>query len=230
MTHRFPSTANQPEAYHVEQETYRARRATVDDLPSLHGLWQKAGLPWDQLERYVTEFIVIPDDSGLLVGAIGLQVEGDQALVHSEAFFDCEIADAARQALWQRIQIIARNQGVYRLWTLEDAPFWTTTLVRASEAEAASLRAPFADPTAVWWTHQLLDPVRAQALLDERLALWSAQRQADSTELAEGIQRIRRISYGIAGAVALSMCLLVLYVLIRRPDALQQLLRGLGSQ
>jgi len=214
----------------VEDEPIRARRATVDDLPALHALWQRAGLPWDQLDRFVTEFLVIPGEEGILLAAIGLQVDGDQGLFHSEAILPNEDADSYRAALWQRLQIVARNHGAVRLWTLEDAPFWRSVFVQADPALIHALQTSFADPTAEWWTFQIIDPAKAQKLVDEQLALWEATRQVGSTDLTDSIQRFRQISFLLVGVVITMMLGMVLYVLVRRPDALQQVIRGFGGR
>ncbi len=230
MIPRSQHSATTADSAAIETEFLTARRATVDDLPALQALWQQAALPWDELERYVTEFVVVPDEGGVILAAIGLQVDGDQALLHSEAILPSNMADATRQSLWQRLQIVGRNQGVCRIWTLEDAPFWTAVFARATPEEIADLRTSFADPSGSWWTHQLLDPKRTQQLLDERLALWEANRRTESTDLADTIQQIRRVSYAIVGIIILMMLCMVLYVLLRRPGAIQRILQGLSSQ
>lgn len=208
----------------VAEPEIRARRATVDDLPGLHALWQRVGLPWDQLERFVTEFILVPNEDGLPLAAVGLQAEGDQGLVHSEAILPGQDEALLRAALWQRLQIIARNQGIARLWTLEDAGFWTATFQRATPSDAASLTATFADPAASWWTYVLRDPARAQRLLDERMALWEAHRQSDASAFSETVARIRQGAFIMAGLVIAMMVGMVVYLVARRPDAFQTLL------
>lgn len=101
----------------MESPAYIARRATQEDLPALQGLWQAAGLPWEELETFVTEFQVVPGDEGVLLAAVGLMVESNEALLHSEAVRQNGDGDELRDGLWRRIQIVARNQGVHRVWT-----------------------------------------------------------------------------------------------------------------
>lgn len=231
MTPTLPFTVSDVASQSVEDVPIRARRATVEDLPALQALWQRAELPWDQLDRFVTEFLVVPAaDEGMLLAAIGLQVDGDQALAHSEAILPGQESDALRAALWQRLQIVARNNGVVRLWTLEDAPYWRSVFGPADAAMMQGLKASFADPGAEWWTYQLIDPAKAQKMIDERLALWEATRQSDSTYLADNIQRFRQISFVVVGLVLAMMAVMVGYVLIRRPEAFQELLRGAGQR
>lgn len=104
--------------------TYRIRRATVDDLHSLLNLWQVAELPTAELEKRLTEFQVIEDANGQLAGAIALQVEGHVGNLHSETFPDFSLTDTLRPLIWEKIQTLSSTYGLYRLWTREDTPFW----------------------------------------------------------------------------------------------------------
>jgi hypothetical protein len=64
---------------------YRARRATVEDLPQLISLWQLEQLPAASLEKRFKEFQVVSDAAGQVVGTIGLQVNGGQGVLHGES-------------------------------------------------------------------------------------------------------------------------------------------------
>src|ERR1051325_4145281 len=102
----------------------RVRRATLDDLGTLKPLWTSMRLPAAELEKRLTEFQVIEGPDGKIIGAIGFQLADRAARIHSEAFSDFGFADAARAAFWERVQNLASNHGVFRLWTQENAPFW----------------------------------------------------------------------------------------------------------
>ncbi len=224
MNQTLPGAGSDVASSPVEPIRPAARKANVDDLPALQALWQRAGLPWIELERFVTEFQVVPGEEGQLQGAIGLQLDGSEGLLHSEAIFPGTDADAIRAELWGRMQIVARNLGVARLWTLEDAPFWCHTFVRADPAAIQGLQAGFRDPEAAWLVCQLVDPARAQKLLDERLALWEASRQSESENLLETIGRIRTFAFTVAGVLIGGMLLMVVWVLMRRPDVLHRVI------
>src|SRR5208282_6537009 len=101
------------------------RRATTDDFQGLRSLWNSMRLPADELERRLTEFQVIESADGEILGTIGLQIVHQHARLHSEAYADFSLADAARQLFWERIQVIASHHGVFRLWTQENSPFWS---------------------------------------------------------------------------------------------------------
>jgi hypothetical protein len=145
-------------------------------------------------------------------------------LLHSEAIFPGTEADEIRAALWKRIQIVARNLGAIRLWTLEDAPFWSAIFLRAEPAAIAGLKAAFRDPEAAWQVHQLVDPARAQKLLDEQVAVWEATRQADSENLLETIRRVRTGAFALAGFLIALMLLMIVYLGMRRPDLLRRVI------
>ena len=112
----------------------KARRATVDDLPALKSLWTAAQLPADVLESRLTEFQVV-ENHGKFAGAVGVQIVRTAALLHSEDYADFAVADAARELFWERIQTLAANHGVFRVWTQETSPFWTHWGFQAANAE-----------------------------------------------------------------------------------------------
>src|ERR1700690_4603527 len=101
------------------------RRATTDDFQGLRTLWISMRLPAEELEKRLTEFQVIEGAGGQILGALGLQIVRQHALLHSEGYTDFALSDAARQQFWERIQTIAAHHGVFRIWTLERSPFWT---------------------------------------------------------------------------------------------------------
>ena len=110
------------------------RRATVDDLPALKALWLAAQLPADKLKDHLTEFQVVEADEKF-AGALGVQIIRQHARLHSEDYSDFAVADAARELFWERIQKLAANHGVFRIWMIEDSPFWTRWGFQPASAE-----------------------------------------------------------------------------------------------
>lgn len=167
----------------VDTSSSGARRATIDDLPSLQALWIEAGQPWEELEKLLAEFQVVADEDGSLLAAVGLLVEGTEGLLHTEtvAVRAGEQADELRAQLWRRIQIVARNQGVVRLWTAEDAPYWATEFSVAPAATVAAAGAGFLgnDPTASWRVRELVDAAKVNRVIDEQMAIWATKREND---------------------------------------------------
>jgi hypothetical protein len=163
---------------------YRVRRATLDDLRPLGDLWRMMNFAADELPRRVTEFRVAESADGVLLGAVGLQVAERQGLVHSEGFTDFALADTLRPLLWERVQAVAMNQGLLRLWTQEQAPFWSHCGLVPADAEALDhLPAPWRGLPSAWRTLKLRDDLGAIISADHEFARFveSERRQAAQT-------------------------------------------------
>ena len=115
--------------------TLRVRRATVEDLDKLRPLWTSMHLPVAELEPRLTEFQVIEDGEGKIAGAIGFRIGATQGQLHSEGYSDFGVADSARELLWTRIQTLATNHGVLRLWTRDKTPFWDRLGFKAADEQ-----------------------------------------------------------------------------------------------
>jgi N-acetylglutamate synthase-like GNAT family acetyltransferase len=157
------------------------RRATVDDLPALKALWESMRLSPEELEPKLTEFQVVENADHDVLGAIGIQFAKPHALLHSEGYTDFAIADEARQLFWGRLQTLAANHGIFRLWTQERSPFWKSygfqppsagTLVRLPEP----WRNEF---TGAWLTYQLKDEDAISAALETHKQQFAQYREAE---------------------------------------------------
>ena len=120
----------------MSSANYLVRRAVVDDLPALIPLWQGMNYSPEELERRLTDFQVAVDGQGKLLGAVAFEAAGQQGRVHHEAFHDFSLAEHLRPLLWEKIQMLAQNNGVFRAWTQEDAPFWKQMGFQSAEREA----------------------------------------------------------------------------------------------
>jgi N-acetylglutamate synthase-like GNAT family acetyltransferase len=177
-----------------------ARRANLDDLTVLRGLWQSDRLPAYELERRLTEFHVAVRPDGVVIGALGIQVAGGHALLHSPAFPSQAQAAEGLPVLWEHVLALAHTQGVARLWlrgTL--ASHWEEAGFRsATPAHLKQLPAALGSPRGVWASLALRDEgVMAAALEKEFAALHDAQQ--------EQTERLRRqatfwkvLAWGIA--------------------------------
>lgn len=201
-----------------------ARRAAVEDLAALQALWLEAGMPWEQLGSFLNEFQVTTDDDGLITGAIGLLIEGDQALLHSEVVRAGTDADLSRSALWRRIQIVARNQGVQRIWTQEDADYWKTsgfTPVPPPLADRAQVS--FVKSADSWLACDLMDPERAKTMIQEQLALLEAERMQEAAAFQQRVRTFRAFAILLAFGV-LAGCIALLYRIVQTPGLLKRIL------
>src|SRR4051812_13332579 len=102
---------------------YPGRRATLDDLPALRELWQKMNLPLPDLEKRFTEVQIAENQEGKIVGALGIKVERLHGQIHSEAIPDTTDT-LLYEAFWQRLQVLSRNYGLFRMWTDSPNAYW----------------------------------------------------------------------------------------------------------
>ncbi len=214
----------------MDPTSLSARRATIDDLPGLQALWIEAGQPWEELEKFLAEFQVVADESGTLVAAIGLVVEGTEGLLHTEtvAAAAVEQADELRALLWRRLQIVARNLGVVRLWTAEEAPYWATEFVPAPPEmrHGANLTFLASQPDAGWRVRELVDPVRAKQLVNEQLAIWSASRAQEREQFQRRTRTFMLFSLVLVAAIIGTCAWMIFRVMNAQPDLLQRIFRG----
>lgn len=205
-----------------------ARRAAVEDLPILLDLWASVGLPADELAPFLAEFQVVTTTDGQLTGAIGMMVEGTQALLHSESLRPELDPDELRSTLWRRVMILARNQGIQRVWTQESGGFWSDSgfaLVPVSADHRQGVPG-FVQPGDPWYCCQLFDPAEAKQVVAEQMAVWEATRAGESQELQQRIHTFRVLAIGFAALIIVAMLGMTFYVLKSRPDILQRMLHG----
>lgn len=172
---------------------FQARRATVDDLPRLQQLWALMRLPEGELERQLTDFQVVTDDAGLVVGGIALQMNSRHARIHSEAFEDFSLAELARPALWNRMQNLAANHGLVRLWTQEQSPFWSRNGFQPASAEALGKMPSLWDRAGKGWLTLKLRDEETLASLDKEFALFVESEKAQRGQLLGQAKIIKTI-------------------------------------
>ncbi|HTI69834.1 MAG TPA: hypothetical protein VMF06_07700 [Candidatus Limnocylindria bacterium] len=186
----------------MDHLAYQSRRATPDDVPALQALWQKAELPWNELESYIDEFVVVPGPEGVLIGALGIMVEGIEALLHSEALMVVEDADEVREAMWKRVQNLARAGGAKRVWTQEDALFWQTLgFTKATPAIVTEAKASFLEQTGDWLVFPLFNPEKAQEIIREHMAVWETQRIEAVSEYKNRTRLIKQVLWIVFGVM-----------------------------
>jgi N-acetylglutamate synthase-like GNAT family acetyltransferase len=194
----------------------RIRRATTDDFQSLRGLWNSMRFPADELERRLTEFQVVETADGQIVGAIGFQIAGHHALLHSEGYTDFSVADTARQLFWERIQTIAAHHGVFRLWTQENSPFWARWGFQPASAEIRErLPGEWKRSGEKWLTLQLKNE-EALATLEKELA---AFKESEKQRTAEALDQARTLTTTITVigfVVGIALIGLAVYLFVRR--------------
>lgn len=198
------------------EKNWRARRATVDDVPKLSELWQSAKLSSADLEKRFTDFQVIEDEKGKIIAAIGLHIVAYNARVHSEAFIDSAQKDTLRPALWARLQTVAQNHGLFRLWTEEADPWWKETAgFDAPTAEVLQkLPEAYGTPHEAWRTLRLKDEAADPDYLDKQFAMFKEASRADLDKLMSRGRAIK-IAGTIIAAVVLAMALILMFMVVK---------------
>lgn len=202
----------------VDASPYTVRRANLDDLPALQGLWGIALLPALELERQLTDFQVVLRPDGILMGAVGLQIAGKQGLVHSEAYYSTQQAAEARPHAWNRLKVLAQNRGLVRLWQRgEIDAFWTGHGFRPASAEEQQQVPPgFATGNGPWSTLPLRDVPQLGSALERELELFHASEQEAADRLKRQATAIKWIGALIALGFLGGACVLLLQVLRRQ--------------
>jgi N-acetylglutamate synthase-like GNAT family acetyltransferase len=200
--------------------TMRVRRATIEDLDMLRPMWEAMHLPGATLEPRLTEFQVVENSAGEIVGGIGFQISGSQGHLHNEAFTDFGLADASRELLWKRIQTLATNHGILRVWMRENTPFWARLGFKAAtEEELQRLPAAWNTEGLPWFTLQLKDEVAIGAV-EKELAMFMAAQKKHSERTMDQLRTLKTLALVVAIVFAIIAFGAAFYLLMKRPDLL----------
>jgi len=187
-------------------------------LAQLAELWAAAKLPAGDLEKQLTQFQVAEDDQGKLVAAIALHIEGSNGKIHSETFADFGLTDALRPALWERLQVVAKNHGLFRLWTEEAAPWWKKDAGFSTPTDEILQKLPelYGPRHTAWLTLRLKDEGADPALLDKEIEMFKAAERLKREKLIYRGKVIKFIGTAISVLLFLSAVCLLFYVLRHR--------------
>ncbi len=202
---------------------HRVRRATQDDHESLKALWSLMRLPVDALGKQLTEFQVAESADGRVVGALGIQIAGQQGRLHSESYLDFAIADELRLLLMERLRSLASNHGVLRLWTLEQSPFWTRQGFHpASAEELKKLPEAWAGLGAGWLTLQLKDEA-AIISMEKELAFFMETEKQRTAQILQRVQTLKTAALWVAMVLGIFVLGAAIYLLLKNPKMLPPL-------
>jgi hypothetical protein len=202
----------------MSSQTLRIRRATVDDRAPLKMLWASMRLAPDELEKRLTEFQVVENSAGEVVGAIGIQFSGHHALLHNEGYSDFGVADAARHLFWDRIQTLAANHGVFRIWTQERSPFWKSYGFQPPSAEVLG-RLPAGwknEFEGGWLTLQLKNEEVITAAFEKQFAGFMAEEKKSIERVSEKVQTFRTVVTILGFAIGIICLGIAAYLFIHR--------------
>lgn len=215
---RLPPTLSR-----VSSPKYRVRRATLDDIGQLTAIWEAMHYPTQELARRVTEFQVAEGADGTVLGAVGLQMAERQGLVHSEAFSDFALAEHLRPLLWDRVQTVATNHGLLRVWTQEQAPFWNHCgLIKAEGEVLQKLPASWRGPSSPWLTLKLRDDVEAVLSVDKEFALFMQSEKQRTEQVFKRARTIKTIATLIALALLIGVIVWAVRLFLLNPQLLHR--------
>jgi N-acetylglutamate synthase-like GNAT family acetyltransferase len=191
---------------------YRARRATIEDLPALLAMWQTMQFPTGELDRRLTEFQVVVNGSGAIVGAVGLQMAGKNGLIHSEAFTDFGVADTLRPLLWERLQMVAANHGTVRVWTRETAPFWPQTgLIKPDEEALTKLPPAWKDKPGELLVLKLREDVEEALSADKEFALYVQAEKENTRATLDTAKVMNKVAMALGVLLAAAVLIALAY-------------------
>lgn len=191
------------------------RRATLDDLETLRGLWRECRLPEYDLEKRFTEFQVAVDEQGWILGAIGLRFAGHQGQVHSLAIRRGDLEASLTAQLWERLLAISHQHGAYRLWTRDHGPFWTEAgFGPATPAEHTELPPLFGDGTH-WLTLKLRNEPLKLIAAEEQLEAYLEMERLKTERLLRRGQVLKFAATAFAGLLFVGALGTLFFVVLR---------------
>ncbi len=181
---------------------HTVRRATINDLGALRTIWSEERFPVGDLEARFTEFQVVETSDGQILGALALQIHGNQGHVHSEAIAKPEHTDALRAILWERLKKVAVNHGLVRVWAAAAHSHWEESEFRApTETEQGKLPEQFKPLPGGWLVLQLKDETVQAISMEQELAIFREAQKAESEAFNQQAKKIRLIATLIASFV-----------------------------
>lgn len=198
---------------------FTSRRANLDDLPVLRGLWQLERLPGYELEKRLTEFHVVARPDGVVTGAIGCHVTSQQALLHSPAFASATQQAEAWPALWEHVLTLARSQGVVRLWWRgrPDEPWRAAGFESASPSALKKLPTAFGPARDTWQTLALRDEAAVSEAIELELAALHEAQQAETERMRRQALLWKLLAWLIALAFFIAAAWMLAWLLRTAP-------------
>jgi N-acetylglutamate synthase-like GNAT family acetyltransferase len=207
----------------VTPTSYRVRRAVVDDRDALVALWETMKLPAGELEKRLTEFQVAVNEHQEIVGALGIRLASKHGQLHNEAFTDFAQADSIREALWERMQSVATNHGLVRLWTTESAPFWSRSgFAPAGGDELKRLPNPWEKAGERWLTLKLRDDPEEIMNVDQEFAMFMEAEKLRSRQMMDQAKMLKLLATLLAIGLFLIVISIGAWMAIKNPSLLRR--------
>ncbi|HUS37640.1 MAG TPA: hypothetical protein VM680_19990 [Verrucomicrobiae bacterium] len=196
---------------------YQVRRATLEDLPALRELWKKTNLSLPDLEKRFTE-VQVAEKDGQIVAALGMKIDRLHGHIHSEAIPD-KNDGALYEAFWQRLQILGRNFGLFRLWTDSQTPYWQTIGFKAPDDKAFEKKPESIPGERDKLLTLALKEETAEGLsVEQQFEIFTQSQKAETERLMQQAQTFKKIAYVILALACGGFLLMALKRLIKLPQ------------
>lgn len=169
----------------------------------------------EELEKRLTEFQVAENVQGEVVGTIGFRMAGRHGCIHSESYADFSVADEVRPLFGERLQVLSANHGIARLWTQENAPYWSREGFQPATGEVLKNLPPAWQNETPGWLTQQLKSEEAFVSMEKELAVFMQGEKARSAKM----HRQARVIKFLATSAAIIFGIVVigaLYHLMRK--------------
>jgi hypothetical protein len=177
------------------------------------------GLPAAELQNRLTEFQLVVDQAGGVLGGVGFHCEGREGRIHSEVFSDFGFADHFRPLLWDRLQMVALNHSVTRVWTQETAPFYTHNgFQTATPAELSEMPGAWQALPGRWLYLRLREDFSPQQI-EMAMETLMAEERAQTESLSRRARWVKNLATILAVLLALFVIGAAIYMVTRNPAA-----------
>lgn len=184
---------------------FNLRRVDVDDLDDLRALWRTAGVYSLELEKRFTEFQIVVNDRAQIVAAFGVEIRGKDAHIHTEVYADPDAQAELRELVWRRVQTLAENHGLVRLWSSAD-DFWRKVgFVEPNKKVRDRGGQLFETTMERRLTLQLRDEAQLQLLAETQFEMFQQSSVAERERILEQGKRYRNIAIAIAGILMIGI-------------------------
>ena len=194
----------------------KIRRVHVGDLNELRAVWRAAGIYSLELEKRFTEFQIVINEKADIIASFGINAQGKEAHVHSESYAPDAPREEIRELIWKRVQTLAENRGLMRLWA-DDQEFWKQqgfekpqekVLKRGIELFGSAMERRL--------TLQLRDEEDLHKLAEAQFELFQQTSQAERERILSQGNFYKNVAVAVAAFVVLGGLIAAAFFLISR--------------
>jgi hypothetical protein len=164
----------------------------------------------------------VVENNGQFAGGIGVQIVRQHVRFYAEDYADFAIADAARKLFWERIQTLAANHGVFRVWTQETSPFWTHWGFQPANAETLErLPDEWKSSEGGWLSLELKNEDAIQSALKNQFSGFMDEEKKQTAAVAAKARKIRTFFTVVFFAIGIIGFAIAIYMFLHRPLAVR---------